>query len=389
MKTIFLFITMLFSIHVVSHTQSDVKKALNSKDNSLSIMIDAGHGGKDSGCLGIHHKEKDIALSIALKLGKKVEDRLQNATVHYTRKDDTFIPLFERINAANDKKVDLFLSVHCNYAKNKSVNGTETFVMGLHRAEENLEVAKRENEVILLENDHEVTYDGFDPSSTEGHIILSMYQNLYLDQSIDFASKVENSLQSKRLAVSRGVKQAGFVVLRRATMPAVLIETGFLSNTEEEAYLGSDKGQEEIAESIFKAMVDFLDATAIPEKAEPELTVVTNHEVKTNTEYKKSEDIKQKNAKEISSSPKVQTTPTAVSPPKVYRLQLAALKSETEAYDHLEKKLGYPLNVLHQNGYVKYQIGNFLSREDAEKAKKRLAELGISQGFIVTYSSEK
>ena len=236
-----------------SHFNPTILSYKNVK-NSFTIVIDAGHGGKDSGTLGKKSKEKDIALEIALKLGKKIESKFSDVSVIYTRKDDTFLPLFERIAIANEAQADVFISIHCNASSRLSAKGTETYVMGLHTANENLETAKRENSAILLESDFQKNYDGYDPNSDAGHIILSMYQNVYLDQSIEFASLVEDNLGIK---TSRGVKQAGFVVLRRATMPAVLIETGFLSNPDDEKMLLSNRGQNRIADALFKAFVSY------------------------------------------------------------------------------------------------------------------------------------
>ncbi|MCH2044779.1 MAG: N-acetylmuramoyl-L-alanine amidase, partial [Saprospiraceae bacterium] len=197
------------------------------------VIIDAGHGGKDSGSLGSKCQEKDIALKIALKLGEYISTYLPDVEVVYTRKTDKFIPLHERAEIANDSDADVFISVHCNSLPKakKYINGTETYVMGLHRAEENLAVAKRENEVILLENDYQQRYEGYDPSSPEAHIIFSMYQNAYLGQSILLAEKVESQFKNRAKRSSRGVKQAGFVVLRATAMPSILVETGFLSNS--------------------------------------------------------------------------------------------------------------------------------------------------------------
>lgn len=220
----------------------------------FTLVIDAGHGGKDGGTVGKYSKEKDIALSIAMGLGEKIEKNLPDVTVIYTRKDDTFIPLFERVILANEVQADLFISIHCNASRNKNARGTETYVMGLHTADENLETAKRENASILLEADFEENYDGFDPNSDAGHIILSMYQNLYLDKSIELATLVEKSFGLK---TSRGVKQAGFVVLKRATMPSVLVETGFLSNPDEEIILNSIEGQRKIIFGLYDAFVKY------------------------------------------------------------------------------------------------------------------------------------
>jgi len=226
-------------------------------DGQQVVVIDAGHGGNDSGALGKHSKEKDIALSIALKIGKTLEALNATTKVIFTRTTDVFIPLHQRIDSANKSKADLFISIHCNYVDNPHVCGTETFVMGLHRAEENLQVAKRENSSVLLESEYETHYEGYDPNSPIGHILLSMFQNVFLDNSIALASNVESFLERRKKTKSRGVKQAGFVVLRQATMPSVLIETGFLSNPQEEKYLMSETGQKEMALSISQGITTY------------------------------------------------------------------------------------------------------------------------------------
>ncbi len=225
----------------------------------FTIVIDPGHGGKDSGALGSRVKEKDIALKLALKLGQYVSTYMPDVRVLYTRTTDKFVPLHERIALANQNNADVFFSVHCNalMTRPSSVNGTETYVMGLHKATENLTVAKRENKVVLLEQNYNNNYNGYDPNSSEAHIMLSMYQNAYLAQSMLLAEKVESQFKNKANRKSRGVKQAGFIVLRAATMPSILVETGFLSNTAEESYLNSEKGQVYMASAMYRALKDY------------------------------------------------------------------------------------------------------------------------------------
>ncbi len=222
-----------------------------------TIVIDAGHGGHDPGCSGSGSREKHLALGIAKKLSAYLKDRFPDLNIMMTRDKDVFIPLYERAKIANRANADLFISIHCNYfPSSNKVRGTETYVMGLHTAEHNLEVAKRENAAILFEVDYEKNYD-YDPNSTEGHIMLSMFQNAYLDQSILFAEIVEQSFAKRAERRSRGVRQAGFVVLKETAMPSVLIESGYLSNYKEEQYLKSSAGQMRIAVAIGKAFEDY------------------------------------------------------------------------------------------------------------------------------------
>jgi N-acetylmuramoyl-L-alanine amidase len=221
------------------------------------VVIDAGHGGKDTGTLGKKSKEKDVALKIALKLGAYIEKNIPGVKVIYTRKDDRFLELEDRAAIANKAKADLFICIHANSNHNAKAFGTETFVMGLHKDESNLEVAMRENSVILQEADYQEKYEGFDPKSTESYILMSLSQSAYQQNSIIFAQKVEQQFKGKIGRNSRGVKQAGFVVLWRTAMPSVLVETGFLSNGNEEHFLLSDDGQDLIASGIYRAFKDY------------------------------------------------------------------------------------------------------------------------------------
>ncbi len=229
-----------------------------SSDKKWVIVIDAGHGGRDPGALGSHSSEKNIVLAIALKTGEYIEKNIKNVTVIYTRKDDSFIELKERANIANRNNADLFISIHANWAKSKNIRGTETFIMGLAKDDQNLEVAMKENEVILLENDHSTKYEGFDPKSPESYIMFTLMQNIYQRQSTGLASKIQSQYKDHNNRVDRGVKQAGFWVLYMTTMPSVLTETGFITDPAEEKYLNSKEGQDYIASSIFRACNDYI-----------------------------------------------------------------------------------------------------------------------------------
>jgi len=222
------------------------------------VVIDAGHGGKDPGAIGVTGlREKDVALSVALKVGEKIINSYPNVKVVYTRSDDKFVELSERASIANRLNADLFISIHANSATSASPSGTETWVLGLHKSEAALEVAKRENASILMEDNYETTYQDFDPSDPEAYISLSLRQHAYLDHSLNFASQIQTNFRDNLQRKDRGVKQAGFIVLFRTTMPAVLVELGFLSNAKEESYLRSEKGRKELANGIYEAFVDY------------------------------------------------------------------------------------------------------------------------------------
>ena len=222
------------------------------------VVIDAGHGGKDPGAVGKTAKEKDIVLSVALKLGNLIKKNYPNVKVIYTRDKDVFVELGERANIANRNNADLFISIHVNSVDgNSSSHGTETFVMGLHKNDANLAVAKRENSVILQEDNYSSKYDGFDPNDPESNIIFSLFQNAYSDQSLLLAASIEDEFKTSIKRFDRGVKQAGFLVLWKTAMPSVLTELGFISNPEEEQYLKSDAGQTELAISIYNAFAKY------------------------------------------------------------------------------------------------------------------------------------
>lgn len=222
------------------------------------IIIDAGHGGKDGGTIGAVSKEKDVALKIALELGTIIKEYLPDVEIIFTRNNDTFIELDERANIANKNGADLFVSIHCNAVDySDKVKGTETWVMGLNKLEYNLNVSKRENSVILMEDNYTEKYEGFNPNDPGSHILFSLYQNAYLSNSLNLADKIEHQFKKRVGRNSRGVKQAPFVVLYKSSMPSVLVETGFLSNPSEERYLNDELGQTFIASGIFRAIRDY------------------------------------------------------------------------------------------------------------------------------------
>jgi len=249
MKTHFLSLFVCFSFCLTSYASS------KNDDHKFIVVLDAGHGGHDPGNLGNGYKEKDIALKIVLEIGKELEKN-PNIKVVYTRKTDVFVDLFVRGKIANEANADLFVSVHCN-SHNSQAHGTETFVLGIHRNQTNFEVAKKENAVIFLENDYEKNYGGYDPNSPETTIGILLGQEEYLDQSILLASKIQHNFTDDLKRVDRGVKQAGLIVLHQTIMPSVLVEVGFLTFKPEGSYLNSSKGQDDMANSIAGAILDY------------------------------------------------------------------------------------------------------------------------------------
>lgn len=233
------------------------KKPLRKVDQVKTIVLDAGHGGSDPGCNGAGEIwEKQVTLGVVLKLGKLISDSMEDVRVIYTRTTDKALKLWERPNIANRNEADLFISIHCNANDNTAAEGSETYFMGLHKNKGNLEVAKRENSAIVYESDYKNNdrYGGFDPNSPEGHIIFSLVQNAFLNQALRLSTYVEDETGKVSDIRSRGVKQAGFLVLWQTSMPSILIETGFLTNSDNRKYLKTAEGQQTIALGIFRAI---------------------------------------------------------------------------------------------------------------------------------------
>jgi N-acetylmuramoyl-L-alanine amidase len=250
-----------------------------------TIVIDAGHGGAKSGAAGSYSLEKNVALQVALKLGKKFEEDMPDVKILYTRKTDVDVEFHKRAALANDNKADIFISIHCNsmpdrrvvtgyktvrgkkvaqygYVKNKSTSGTETFVAGSHRLDEQ-DVAIRENADIKTEKNYKQNYDGYDPNDPETFIILSLFKNTFRDKSLKLARLMQNAYTNDNGRVNRGVKEQGILILQRCGMPAVLTEIGFISNPDEENYMNSASGQAEIVNAIYKAVHTYKKETEI------------------------------------------------------------------------------------------------------------------------------
>jgi len=256
MKRFYLCFLALMTIQALSNFIL-AQEISNQKYKVDKVVLDAGHGGHDPGALGKNSQEKDITLSIAMLVGKMITEELPGIEVIYTRTDDSFVKLHDRAKFANMQGADLFISIHCNSNTSSKPFGTETYVMGLHKSEENLEVAKTENAAILLEDDYQEQYDGFNPNMDEDYIMLNMFQSANLEQSLSFSQLLQDQMRQTAKMYDRGVKQAGFVVLYLTAMPGVLLETGFLSNPGEEQFLLKKSNQEKIAHAIVEALKNY------------------------------------------------------------------------------------------------------------------------------------
>jgi len=341
-----------------------------------TVVIDPGHGGHDPGAVGQRYKEKDIALAIALKFGSYIEEHMPDVKVVYTRRTDVFVELHRRAQIANENKADIFISIHCNAARNRQAHGSETFVMGVHRSQENLEVAKKENAVILLEADYSEAYEGFDPNSPESNIIFSLFQNVHLDQSLLLASKVQNQFRDRVGRVDRGVKQAGFWVLYKVAATGVLIEVGFISNQQEEEFLGSEQGQTYIASAIYRAFREYkerIEGQTYTNAASLDDIVPANTQTQQNTT--------------------TQQTPPPVSTDTVrhnvrFRVQFAA-SSVNKPLNAPEFSSLSDVRVYFQNGLYRYTSGNFSNIEEAVRWQVDVQNKGFKDAFVVAFENEQ
>jgi N-acetylmuramoyl-L-alanine amidase len=330
----------------------------NTTTNPFVVVLDAGHGGHDPGNRGNGYKESEIALKIVLKLGAELEKN-PNIKVIYTRKKDVFVELFERGAIANRADADLFVSVHCD-SHNTSAYGAGTFVLGLHANKRNLEVAKKENEVILLEENYRENYAGYDPNAPESFIGLTLMQEEYLDQSIMLASLIQDNFINKLKRKDRSVKQAGFIVLHQSYMPSVLVETGFLTNKEEGAYLNSKKGQSEMAVSIANAILSY--------KKNIELATVDS---------KRAGDLSETNKTVTASEEKIYNGIT-------FKVQLAASSKKLDPESRNFKGLGEISRHLEDDLY-KYYYGNTSDYNKIQLMKDFAQRKGYPSCYVVAF----
>jgi len=381
------------------------------------VVIDAGHGGKDPGCHGLKYKEKDVALAVSLKLGHLIEKNDSNVKVIYTRSTDVFIPLNERAAIANRNHADFFICVHCNASPDKTKYGAATYVMGLYKSEGNLEVSKRENSSILYEKDYKQTYSGFDPNSDEANILFAMYQNAYLGQSLDLAAKIQKEYAGNAQRTDNGVKQAGFLVLWKTTMPSLLTEIGFLTNPQEELYLGSQKGQTKTAACLFFALQQYIDekegvtfsagdfklpapqpdsapaqdATAITDTSTKVLHIDTTPSPAISSPAPPAKDANNIKASvqvlhpdsTIDSTRKVLNDTTTI----IYKVQIASspkpLHTDTGIF-----KNAPDMEMYMDNTRYKYTSGHFTSLDDAVKLENNLRREGFKDSFIVAFKGK-
>lgn len=332
------------------------------------VVLDAGHGGNDFGATYHGYVEKNNALNVVLKVGRILESD-PGTQVIYTRKTDVFIPLDERADIANKSKADIFVSIHCNANKNQIPSGSETYVMGVTKNASNLEVAKKENEVVTLEKDYKIKYDGYDPNSPESVIGMTVIQEEYLDQSIELAAGIQEGFEEGLGRKSRGVKQAGFLVLRKIYMPRVLIEMGFVSNKEEGAFLSSDEGQEQIAQAIAKAILDYKKEYFVPG---------TEEYVPIDRKTPEKLDIQKVD------TPKVQEVKTNDEKGVVFKIQISASAKKMDLTPSNFNGLN-TISMEDDGKIIKYFYGNTNKYVEANKLLNEAKEKGYTSAFIVAY----
>lgn len=328
----------------------------------FTVVIDPGHGGKDPGAVGATSREKDIVLSVGLKLGELIDKNYSDVKILYTRKDDRFVPLNKRAEIANKARADLFISIHCNALDRRktSPQGVETFVLGLHRSKDNLDVAKAENSVIMYEEDYSLKYEGFNPNEPESYIIFEFMANEFLDQSVSFATMVQNQLVSNSKRVNRNVRQAGFLVLREVGMPSVLIELGYISNKQEENYLKSENGQMSLATSIYNGFRQY--------KKEHDKK---SHVFGENNTYK-------------GAVPSTEMSQQNNNSEREYRIQFLTSSREFKSGDKAFKGLT-PVGIYREGNLYKYTYGNTNNRTEIMRMLKEVQKK-FKDAFIVEFA---
>ena len=378
---------------------------------AFTVVLDAGHGGQDAGAVGSFSKEKNINLRYTLALGDLIKKNHPDVKVIYTRNKDVFVNLNERARIANKAKADLFISIHTNASKNKSANGMETFTLGVSRSKENMEVAMLENSVILLEDDYEKKYEGFDPNSTDSYIMFEFMKDQYMDRSVTCADLIQTNMIKASKRNDRGVRQAGFLVLRATSMPSVLIELGFISNKEEEKFLNDSDNQAKVCKAIYQAFANYKhDIDKRNGKAEE----VESQKAKVESQSKVSAEASSLGYAEpkpdfMSEANKVESQRAEANEPSTSEASTnSATKTEspnhqitespTEYYwQVLVSKNNYALNnpifkgvnignVIHENNVYKYLVGPEDSNE-AINSYKEYIKKHFPDAFIVVYQN--
>ena len=357
---------------------------LQAAKKEFVVVIDAGHGGHDPGAIGRKGKEKNINLNVALKLGRLIESNCPETKVIYTRNRDVFVPLHERAEIANKAKADLFISIHTNSIASRStkIYGTETYTLGLHKTQENLEVAQKENSVILIEDDYKQQYSGFNPNSAESYIIFEFLQDKNMSQSVGLAKLVQQQFRQTAKRTDKGVHQAGFLVLRETSMPSILIELGYITNPNEEAYLLSESGARTMSESIYRAFVNYQQeqqgGTAVPAKV-PDFPSPAPEEAPTDERPSAAETVEEGAAA-------VAATENFDSGQPVFKIQILTSDRQLSAGSRLFKGLS-PVSHYKENGIYKYTYGSDTDYNKVLRTKRTQVDAKFKDAFIIAFKN--
>lgn len=365
------------------------------QDKVFTVVIDAGHGGNDPGAIGRKGREKNINLNVALKLGSLIQQNCADTRVVYTRKKDVFVPLHRRAEIANEAKADLFISIHTNSlaSRNSRVSGTETYTLGLHRTDENLEVAKKENAVILIEDDYKQRYAGFNPNSSESYIIFEFLQDKNMAQSVNFARLVQGQFRANH-RIDKGVHQAGFLVLRETSMPSVLVELGYITNQQEEAFLLSENGSSVLAQSIYRAFLTYKQSKgrvmALPDNGGRD-AVKTENAVNSEMENSESDIVSSEKTSSGKAPAKPEKTSVKTSSSKslsqpVFKIQILTSGKVLPKNSRLLKGLS-PVSYYKEGGIIKYTYGEDTDYNKILRLKRMRVDAKFKDAFIIAFRS--
>ena len=350
---------------------------LRAENGKFTVVIDPGHGGRDPGALGRRGKEKNINLNVALKLGKLIQNNCKDVNVVYTRQKDVFVPLDRRAQIANNAKADLFISIHTNsVARGRTVRGTETYTLGLHRTDDNLEVAKKENGVILIESDYQQRYAGFNPNSAESYIIFEFLQDKNMENSVQLATLIQKQFKSTAKRIDKGVHQAGFLVLRETTMPGVLVELGYISTPDEERYLLTEAGTDALALSIYRAFANYKQHNAAsPDKP---LGTFVGTQAKPTPKPKA----------EASSTPRKEAPKRETESDKpIFKIQILTSDKKLASKNKQFKGLS-PVGYYQEKGIYKYTYGESTDYNKVLRTKRQIASK-FKGAFIIAFKNGK
>ena len=359
---------------------------LSAQGKDFTLVIDPGHGGKDPGAIGKKGKEKNINLSVALKLGNLIKENCKDVNIVYTRQKDTFVALDRRAQIANNAKADLFISIHTNsVAKGKTVRGTETYTLGLHRTDDNLEVAKKENSVILIESDYEQRYAGFNPNSSESYIIFEFLQDKNMEKSVRLATDIQKQFKNTAKRIDKGVHQAGFLVLRETTMPGVLVELGYISTPDEERYLLTESGTSALAKSIYQAFLSYKKKYDMSDTSRPAQAKVPE-KVQNPAPVQKP---KAQSKPQTTNKAKNETTKSkgTQSDKPIFKIQFLTSDKKLPAGSKLFKGLT-PVSHYQEKGIYKYTYGESHDYNKVLKIKRQISTK-FKDAFIIAFKNGK